>query len=116
MRNLNICFVASEVVPFAKTGGLADVSGALPKYVAQYGCEIRVFMPLYSSIDRARYGLHPVDFLQGLELKMGDASISYSVQTARIPDSNVDVYFIDCPSLYNRGSIYTNDADEYMRF
>jgi len=44
---MNILFVTSEVYPFAKTGGLADVSGALPKAIKDLGHEIRIMMPRY---------------------------------------------------------------------
>ena len=47
---MKIAFVSSEVVPFSKTGGLADVSGALPKFLAELGHEVTVFTPLYRGI------------------------------------------------------------------
>lgn len=116
MRNRNVCFVSSEVAPFAKTGGLADVSGALPKYLERHGCDVRVFMPFYGSIDTSRYQFHVVDFLQDLVMRLGEETITYRVLTTRLPGSEVDVYLIDCPRFYGRGSIYTNDADEHLRF
>jgi starch synthase len=48
MFSMKICYVSPEVVPFAKTGGLADVAGALPKALAKLGNIVKVFMPLYS--------------------------------------------------------------------
>ena len=51
---LKVCFVASEVAPFAKSGGLADVAGALPPYLRRQGHDVRVFMPLHRQIDAAR--------------------------------------------------------------
>ncbi|MFH1684590.1 MAG: glycogen/starch synthase [Candidatus Margulisiibacteriota bacterium] len=53
---MKILFVSSEVVPFAKTGGLADVAGALPKAIRKLGHDIRVFMPLYKKVDRENGG------------------------------------------------------------
>ena len=50
---LKLCFASSEVAPFAKTGGLADVSAALPAYLFQQNHDIKVFMPLYASIDHS---------------------------------------------------------------
>ncbi len=51
---VRICAIASEAAPFAKTGGLADVTAALTKYLHAQGHDIRLFMPLYSAIDRDR--------------------------------------------------------------
>ena len=51
---MNILFVASEVVPFAKTGGLADVAGALPRAVECLGHSVTVVMPCYAAARRAR--------------------------------------------------------------
>ena len=51
---LRICFASAEMTPFAKAGGLADVSGALLKYLHADGHDIRLFMPGYSSIARER--------------------------------------------------------------
>lgn len=116
MRTRNVCFVSSEVAPFAKTGGLADVSGALPKYLEHHDCDVRVFMPFYGSINTSTYQFHVVDYLQDLVMRLGDETVAYRVLTTRLPGSEVDVYFIDCPRLYGRGSIYTNDADEHLRF
>lgn len=116
MQGRRICFVSSEVAPFAKTGGLADVSGALPKYLARHGCEVRIFMPFYDTIDISRYEFHLVEYLHDLTMQFGGETIHYRVLTARLPDSEVDVYFIDCPQFYSRGSVYTDDADEYRRF
>jgi starch synthase len=58
--HLNICFVSSEVAPLAKTGGLADVAGALPRQLHALGHDVRVFMPLYSSVQRSLLALNVV--------------------------------------------------------
>jgi starch synthase len=116
MPGRSVCFVSSEVAPFAKTGGLADVSGALPKYLSAEGCDVRVFMPFYSSIDVSQHDFHIVDFLKDVVLRFGSEELTFTVLTAKLPGSDVDLYFIDCPRLYNRRSVYTDDPDEYLRF
>ncbi|MEY4761478.1 MAG: hypothetical protein RLZZ200_1334 [Pseudomonadota bacterium] len=113
---LRICFIASEVAPLAKTGGLADVAGALAKYLHLAGHDIRVFMPLFAQVDRSKLEIWPVDFLQDLPLRLGSHSYRFSVCTARLPGSQTMIYLIDCPALYARGTIYTNDVDEHIRF
>lgn len=116
MGQLKICFVSSEIVPFAKTGGLADVAGALGKYLHKLGHDIRLILPLYSSVDTRKNAIFPVDFAQNCEIWCGSHSYRYSVFTGKLPDSGCPVYFIHCAPLYNRRSLYTDDADEHIRF
>ena len=56
-RKLNIVMMASECVPYAKTGGLADVVGALPKELKKMGHDVKIIMPKYSSIDPDKFKL-----------------------------------------------------------
>ncbi|HTQ36014.1 MAG TPA: glycogen synthase [Steroidobacteraceae bacterium] len=112
----SICFIASEITPLAKTGGLADVAGALVKYLHAEGHDIRAFMPLYRQIDRQCISMWPVDFLQDVPLQLGPHALRFSVQTARLPGSQAMVYLIDSPQLFDRERIYGNAPDEHLRF
>lgn len=115
---LRVCFVASEVAPLAKTGGLADVSGALPRFLHAQGHDVRLFMPLYSSIDVRKHGLqlHPVQFLQDVPLALGNHHYRFSVLTAALPGSALMIYLVHCPALYERAGIYSAAPDEHLRF
>ncbi len=113
---LRICFVAAETAPFAKAGGLADVAGALGKYLHLGGHDIRLFLPLYSSIRREHPELQPVPQLQNLAVQLGSYHYNFSVATLPLPGAQTPVYLIDCPDCYDRPSIYTADADEHRRF
>ena len=113
---MNICFVSSEVMPFSKTGGLADVSGALGKFLNHNGHDVRIFTPFYDVLRPTGQEFYPVDFMQNIPLEFGGFTVLFSVVTTKLPGSNAEVYFIHCPGLYNRGKIYTNDADEYLRY
>jgi starch synthase len=116
MDKKTICFVTSELAPFAKTGGLADVSAALPAYLHGQGHDIRVFVPLYSSIEKAEYDFRPLDGLQEIPMVMGGQSHSVSVLAATLPGTDLEINFIDCPAFFSRDGIYTNDPDEALRF
>lgn len=113
---LRVCFVASEVAPLAKTGGLADVAGALPRYLHSQHHDVRLIMPLYSSIDTRSLDLQPADHLQQVPLELGRNHFSFSVFTARLPGSSLMIYLVHCPALYDRPHIYTGGADEHLRF
>src|SRR5690606_35470051 len=83
--SVKIALVSSEIVPFSKTGGLADVTGALGKYLWLDGVDVRLFTPLYDTAEVDLEALHAVDYLQDLWLDIGDRRLSYSVFTTRLP-------------------------------
>jgi starch synthase len=114
--NLSVCLLSAEVAPLSKTGGLADVAGALAKYLAAADHDVRLFTPLYASIDRGKFPMRPVEALQQVPLQIGPHHYVFSVATTRLPGSDVLVYLIDCPVLYGRPAIYTTDPDEHLRF
>ncbi len=113
---MRIGLVTSEIFPFSKTGGLGDVSGALAKYLPAVNGEVRVVTPMYSQINLDQNDFYAVDFLQGMTVDFDGWQIGFSVYTAKIPGTQTDVYFINCPQLYHRWGIYTDDGDEYLRF
>lgn len=113
---LRICFIASEVVPLAKTGGLADVAGALASSLHADGHDVRLFMPLYAQIDRSALELAPVPALQGMQVQLGAHTLAFDVLAARLPGSTAVVHLVDAPLLYGRPRLYTADPDEHLRF
>lgn len=117
---LNILLVSAEVAPFAKTGGLGDVAGALPRYLARLGHDVRVVLPLYRRV-REYAQKHDVAFsrvVDDLTVQLGQRKISFSVIEAKLPGTTpaVPCYFVACPSLFDRAGIYTQDPDEHLRF
>ncbi|HUJ60252.1 MAG TPA: glycogen synthase [Kofleriaceae bacterium] len=110
---MNVLFVTSEVAPLAKTGGLADVSAALPAYLHRAGHDVRTFMPFYGSID-ARALVAQVA-LRDLEIRLGAHRYTVSIVVAERPGA-APVYLVHCPALYHRAGIYTTDPDEHLRF
>lgn len=113
---MKVCFAISECVPYVKTGGLADVGGALPKALAKEGCEVKVFLPLYHCINALEYGLVRAAELQDIPQNVGNKVVTFSVWCGKLPQSKVEVYFIDCPQYYHRPDPYTNNPDEDERF
>ncbi|HEX3846068.1 MAG TPA: glycogen synthase [Steroidobacteraceae bacterium] len=116
MPALKLCLLSSEIQPYAKTGGLADVAGALVKSVRALGHEVHAFMPLYAQVRAAHPELAPVLGLLNLPVGIGASEYRFSVRTASYPGTDAAVYFIDCPELYDRASLYTTDPDEHRRF
>lgn len=113
---MKIALVASECSPFAKTGGLADVIGTLPKYLATLGMEVKVFIPKFDLIDEKKFNLKQVGDIGTMALRVAGTLHAVSLYTATLPGSQVPVYFIDCKEYFQRGTIYTDDPDEDERW
>ena len=101
-----IAHIASECVPYIKTGGLADMVGALPKALKNLGHEVIVILPLYAPIDYQRHHLQPT--LGPLGVWMGNAEEWCAVHTAQMGE--ISVYFIDAQKYFARPGLY-HDAD-----
>lgn len=108
---LNILIVASECVPFAKTGGLADVVGILPKFLKKMGHDVRVVMPRYYKVDKTK--LKPVENAMPLGVPMGIIGEQWcGVYEGVLPNSDVPVYFLDHEVYFGRDTLYNNEAGE----
>jgi starch synthase len=101
-ENFKILFVSSEVAPYVSTGGLAYVAGTLPKALFNLGCDIKIVLPKYKSIDDKKFGLSYV-----CELDKGGL-----LKVSNLPNTNINVYFIQNDKYYNRDGLYgTHDGD-----
>lgn len=116
MARLTLCLVSAEMMPFAKTGGLADVVGALTRALAERGHEVRAFMPLYASVRRMLPRAELVPGLENVGLVIGTRPYSFAVRTAAMPSTGVGIYFVECRELFDRPTVYTRDPDEHRRF
>ena len=110
MSKIKVLFVASEIEPYAKTGGLADVSSALPKALAGKGIEVKSVMPLYSKVNREKYKLKKV--MDMACVHMGNCEEWFSVYHTNEPYGN-DVYFIEFSKYFDRPGIYHESFGEY---
>ncbi|HRE39741.1 MAG TPA: glycogen synthase GlgA [Ignavibacteria bacterium] len=113
---MKVAFACSECFPFVKTGGLGDVCGSLPKYISDLGCDVKVFLPLYGGIQTLKHNLLLNEDLTDIPLMIGDVEYTFNVWEGKLPNSEVKVYFIDCPFYFHRETPYTNDKDEDERF
>ena len=108
---VKIAFVASECAPYAKTGGLADVVAALPKSLMRLGHEARIIMPLYGSIDRAKYG---IEYVSSSCIHMGAGEENWvGIHTAKL-DGTVPVWFVEYDRFFARPGIYHEAWGEYL--
>ena len=111
-KPLKIAFIASECVPYAKTGGLADVVGSLPGALKDLGHEVIVIMPLYGEINRNKFQIEP--FLNPLGVWMGDAEEWTAVHSTENHDG-VSIYFIEFDRYFARPGLYHDEAfNDYL--
>ncbi len=103
---MKIAMIAAECVPYVKTGGLADVVGALPTALKALGHEVIVVLPRYSMIDGDRFGLKP--FMNSMGVWMGDGLEWCSVLSA--DNEGTPVYFIEFQRYFARWGLY-HDAN-----
>jgi starch synthase len=113
---LRVALVSAEATPFAKTGGLGDAVSGLARHLAAAGHDVRLFVPLYSSIDTRGRGFVPVDFARQVPLRLGPQPLEFSLVAAPLPGSRLQVHFVHCPALYDRPAIYAGGDDDARRF
>jgi Glycogen synthase len=106
---LRVAILSSEAVPFAKTGGLADVAGALPKALVEHGADASLVIPLYEQIDRKHLR----------ELIIDNLEVEWQGKTrARVWHSDAagaPAFLIEAPKYFQRNSIY-GFRDDHERF
>ncbi|MBI2418871.1 MAG: glycogen synthase GlgA [Ignavibacteriales bacterium] len=108
-KKLKILFVTSELFPFIKTGGLADVSAALPQMLTELGHEVRILVPKYGAIDSRKYKIHDVVRLKDIPIKIGDKDVVFSIRSSFLPSPKVrvQIYFLDNQEYFSsRKSLY----------
>ncbi len=107
---MHIVFAASECTPWAKTGGLADVVGGLPKTLAALGHRVSVFLPYYRQVAKLKPDAPVV-------LPSVTIPFPYYNRFVRVLDgglsNGVQTYFIDCPEFFDRESLYATPSGDY---
>ncbi|HEX8730979.1 MAG TPA: glycogen/starch synthase, partial [Ktedonobacterales bacterium] len=111
---LRILFMAAEVTPYVKTGGPADVIGALPRALSQMGHDVRIALPRYKAVDVERWGLQLV--ASRVAAPMSQRSELVDVYETR--QDGVRIYFVEAPAYFNRERLanYPDDGDRFILF
>lgn len=99
-RPVRVLLAASEVIGYAKTGGLADVAGALPRALGERGVDISIILPLYRS---SRLGKTPVAATEhAFEVNVGWNVLHGRLWRSTLPDSKIPVWLIEQPEFFDR--------------
>jgi starch synthase len=117
---MRVLQIASEAIPFAKTGGLADVAGSLPAALTRLGCEVTLVMPAYREVFASGIPLEPLDL--AFDVPVGRRELSARVLTARLPQTGATIYLIgndhcfDRPTLYGGPTDYADNGERFIFF
>jgi starch synthase len=107
-QHLKVLVATAELAPFAKLGGVADVASSLSKELRRLGHDVRVVLPRYRQIDIGRYNLRPV--ITDLQVPLGAQRLAATIYEGRLSD--LVVYFVDCPQLYDRDGMFGFGDDD----
>lgn len=109
---MDILLASSEVVPFAKTGGLADVCGALPRELSKLGHRATVFLPAYQCSLSAGMPTEATEVQ--LQIPIGAKLVAGNLLRTQLPDSDVIVYLVNQPGYFDRGQLYGDGGKDYV--
>jgi starch synthase len=110
-HKLKVLLVASEAVPFAKTGGLADVAGSLPGALMKAGCEVALVLPKYKSISPEKFKLSLE--VKGMNVPMGMGDMTADILSTRLGSTPGTVYFIQNDRYFDREGFYGTGEGDY---
>ena len=110
LKDTKVLFASSEIAPFAKTGGLADVVGTLPHVLKDLGADIRVLMPYYGMVKQGKIPMTTV--AENLEGHVGDMALAFDVKTPESGDH--PFYFVERDEFYERSQLYGTPKGDYF--
>src|SRR5580765_4209959 len=108
---MKILFVASECVPFCKTGGLADVAGALPKELRDKRHDVRIILPKYKTIRSPEFGIKETG--ERVHVPMGPRRVETADIRAAKTEKGIPVYFINHEGYFGRPGLYQSPQGDY---
>jgi len=109
-KGYNVLFVTSEVFPYSKTGGLADISNSLPQALNSLGNEVRIISPKYGQLDERRLQIHEIKRLKDLKMDVAGKSTKFSIKSSFIHGKNTkaQIYLLENQDYFKNKGIYQN--------
>lgn len=109
-KGFNVLFVTSEVFPYSKTGGLADVSNSLPQALNSLGNDVRIISPKYGQLDERRLQIHEIKRLKELKIDVNGKDAKFSIKSSFIHGKNTkaQMYLLESNDYFKNKGIYQN--------
>lgn len=99
-------YLSQEITPYLDETPMGSFARWLPQYIQENGSDVRVFMPRYGLINERRHQLHEVIRLSGINIIVNDADYPLIVKVASVPQSRIQVYFVDNDEFFKRKSLF----------
>ncbi|HMQ67524.1 MAG TPA: glycogen synthase GlgA [Ignavibacteria bacterium] len=109
-KGFNVLFVTSEVFPYSKTGGLADISNSLPQALNSLGNDVRIISPKYGQLDERRLQIHEIKRLKDLKIDVNGKEAKFSIKSSFIHGKNTkaQMYLMESQDYFKNKGIYQN--------
>src|SRR6056300_932507 len=109
-----VLFISSEMSPFLESNALSDIARMLPQAVQESDNEVRILVPRFGVINERRNRLHEVVRLSGMNITIDDNDNPLTIKVASIPNTKMQVYFLDNEDYFHRKSVYGDDENEFF--
>jgi starch synthase len=107
-----VLLIAQEMEPYTEGGVIADIASKLPLFANDKGFEFRILMPRFGSINERRHRLHEVVRLSGMNIIVQDDDYPLIIKVASLPNSRLQVYFLDNDDFFKRKQMFADDSGE----
>ncbi|XCI75232.1 MAG: glycogen/starch synthase [Flavobacteriales bacterium] len=114
MKGKSILYISSALCPYSSETPLSIAASKAPKVIHACGNDVRIFMPRFGIINERRHQLHEVIRLSGINLIINDMDQPLLIKVASIPDSRLQVYFIDNEEYFKRKAIYEDEDGRFF--
>jgi starch synthase len=109
MSKKRVLIIAQEMEPYTALSPISEIAYKLPLYLNDHQCEIRILMPRFGTINERRHRLHEVVRLSGMNIIVNDDDYPLIIKVASLPNSRIQVYFLDNEEFFKRKSVFEDD-------
>lgn len=113
-RKKKVLFISSEMSPFLESNELSDLARSLPEAIQSQENDVRILVPRFGVINERRNRLHEVVRLSGMNITIDDNDNPLTIKVASIPNTKMQVYFLDNEDYFHRKFVYNDENNEFF--